>query len=263
MSNGPNRHGLTRPPSEAVRREIRQRCGFGCVICGLAFYDYEHFDPEFADAKVHDPAGMTLLCSQCNQKKARGRLSAATVAKHNASPRCLQDGFASELFDFGTEPVTVQFGGVLFHDCRHLLVVNGVSLMSVAPPRNPGEPMRVSAKLTDRHGRTTLTVKDNVFQVRADAWDVECVGPTITFRNGKGDIALVVELRPPHAIAITRIEMVYAGIHLRGNQDELKTSVDGVHWHTYVGINVSQCRVGIQFENGPSAANDESFEVLI
>ena len=58
-----NKHGLSRYIPEAIKREVRQRCGFGCVICGFGFYDYEHFDPDFADAKFHDPNGMTLLCS--------------------------------------------------------------------------------------------------------------------------------------------------------------------------------------------------------
>ncbi len=25
-----------------IQREVRQRCGFGCVICGLPLYDYDH-----------------------------------------------------------------------------------------------------------------------------------------------------------------------------------------------------------------------------
>ncbi|MHB0562224.1 hypothetical protein ACX3RA_15640, partial [Escherichia coli] len=59
-----NKHGLSRRIPETIKRQIRQRCGFGCVICGFGFYDYEHFKPDFVDAKVHDPNGMTLLCSQ-------------------------------------------------------------------------------------------------------------------------------------------------------------------------------------------------------
>ena len=56
-----NDHGLSRTIPEGVKREVRQRCGFGCVICGLGFYDYEHFAPDFVDATEHNPAGMTLL----------------------------------------------------------------------------------------------------------------------------------------------------------------------------------------------------------
>jgi hypothetical protein len=80
MASQVNKHGLPRSIPSHIKQEIRQRCGFGCVICGFGFYDYEHFDPDFVDAKSHSPEGMTLLCSQCNQKRARKRLSVATVA---------------------------------------------------------------------------------------------------------------------------------------------------------------------------------------
>ena len=25
-----------------IQREVRQRCGFGCVVCGLPLYEYDH-----------------------------------------------------------------------------------------------------------------------------------------------------------------------------------------------------------------------------
>lgn len=64
-----NKYGLSRYVPSDVRRIVRQRCGFGCVICGLSLYDYEHFAPYFKDAKSHDPDGITLLCMQSNQKE--------------------------------------------------------------------------------------------------------------------------------------------------------------------------------------------------
>ena len=70
------KYWLIRTVLADVKRAIRQRCGFSYVVCGLGFYDYEHFDPDFQDATEHNPRGMTLLCSQCNQKRARSQLPA-------------------------------------------------------------------------------------------------------------------------------------------------------------------------------------------
>ena len=50
-----NKHGLPRTIPPDVKRAVRRACGFGCVICGLGIVDYEHVDPTFADALVHDP----------------------------------------------------------------------------------------------------------------------------------------------------------------------------------------------------------------
>ncbi|WP_262313847.1 hypothetical protein [Klebsiella quasipneumoniae] len=129
-----NKYGLSRSIPADVKREIRKRCGFGCVICGLGFYEYEHFNPDFADAMEHNPKGMTLLCSQCNQKRARGRLSVQTVTKANANPKCLEQGFANEMFDFHDEPININLSGVNFYDCMNLIVVNGRSMLSIQPP---------------------------------------------------------------------------------------------------------------------------------
>lgn len=259
-----NKFGLSRYIPADIRRELRQRCGFGCVVCGLAFYDYEHFNPEFVDARTHDPKGMTLLCSQCNQKRARGRLSAETVARHNASPKCLQDGYASEIFDFGTSELEVRFGGISFLDVKHLIVINGVPLVSMAPPASPGEPMRLTARLTDRRGKPTLLVADNVFKVRSDSWDVECVGPTVTFRNALGDIALAFTLRPPHGIDIERLNMVFKGVYLRGSKDLLEFSFNGRSWITFSSTRMAHQLTGVRLENGPPslAANDGFYQGL-
>ncbi|MEH2485180.1 Abi-alpha family protein [Bradyrhizobium sp. AZCC 2230] len=81
-----NRHGLSRNIPADVKRTVRQRDGFGCVVCGKAIYDYEHFDPEFADATQHDPAGIVLLCISCHGKKTRGFLSKQTIAAARQSP---------------------------------------------------------------------------------------------------------------------------------------------------------------------------------
>ena len=67
-----NKHGLTRDIPNDVKRKVRQRDGFGCVICGSAFYTYEHFDPEFVEAENHDPHGICLLCGTCHRRKTSG-----------------------------------------------------------------------------------------------------------------------------------------------------------------------------------------------
>ena len=47
-------------PAE-IKRQVRQRCGFGCIICGLPIYEYEHME-EWAKVKRHRTEEITLLC---------------------------------------------------------------------------------------------------------------------------------------------------------------------------------------------------------
>lgn len=256
-----NDHGLPRTIPEGVKREIRQRCGFGCVICGLGFYDYEHFAPDFVDATEHNPAGMTLLCPRCNQNRARGRLSRETVAEANQNPVCIRNGHANEMFDFHSDPIAVVFAGVTFYDCAHLIMVNGRSLLSVRPPQEVSSPMLLSGVFCDSVGRDALVIKDNEWSVSTGNWDVECVGPRITIRSGPGDIVLVLKLNPPHGIIVERIDMLFEGVRFRGNDQTLEICMDGIHWQRWCGCSVSHCRVGINIENGHQAANDPFWNV--
>lgn len=240
-----NKYGLGRYIPREIRREIRSRCGFGCVICGLALYDYEHFDPDFKDAREHNPKGMTLLCPRCNQKRARGTLSAESVALANQNPKCKQRGFASELFDFGPEPINVQFAGVSFYDCPVPLRVRGVDILSFRPPAAPGSPVLLSGLLSDVTGATTLKIVDNVWHAGDKNWDVEVKGPCVTIRRGERDIALQFRVSPPHSIAIERLEMEIEGLFLRGNKHELSVSTDRKSWGNFIACDIRECPVGL------------------
>jgi 5-methylcytosine-specific restriction endonuclease McrA len=67
-----NKHGLNRAIPSGIKREVRQRCGFGCVVCGLGIVQYEHVEPEFSDAVKHEADKIVLLCPQCHSKVTTG-----------------------------------------------------------------------------------------------------------------------------------------------------------------------------------------------
>lgn len=242
-----NRYGLGRTAPQSIKREIRQRCGFGCVICGLSLYDYEHFDPDFKDAKEHNPKGMTLLCMQCNQKRKRAVLSVESVRRANDNPRCLQQGFANEAFDFGLEPIEVVFAGVTFTNCEHLIVVADIPVLSINNPENEHEPFLLSGRFCDDTGAATLKIENNVWFVGADNWDVECKGPRIIIRKGLGDIVLVLKSEPPTRLLVERLNMEFEGVFFKGGIDLLETSFDGINWSSWRGGSVHNCRVGMNF----------------
>jgi hypothetical protein len=241
-----NKHGLGRTINAEIKREVRRRCGFGCVICGLGFYDYEHFAPDFADALVHDPAGITLLCMQCNQKRNRKVLSAATVARYNANPKCLEEGFANEWLDISTESIEVVFAGSTFLDCRHILSVRGDKVLSILPPEFTGEPCRVSGLFADDTGATTLRIDQNQWIAGADNWDVEWVGNTLTIRKGLGDIVLVLKTYPPKRLVVERLNMQINDIHIKGDAKEMSFSNDGVKFLSLVTCSMRNVGTGVE-----------------
>jgi hypothetical protein len=93
-----SRHGLSRNIPNSIKRTIRQNCGFGCIICGCATYEYEHVDPSFEDATVHDPDKMTLLCGSCHSYVTRGIWSKDRVKAAMRNPKCLEKGFSLNIW---------------------------------------------------------------------------------------------------------------------------------------------------------------------
>src|SRR5258705_9230975 len=89
-----NYYGLGRDIPEPVKLQVRQRCGFGCVVCGNPFIQYEHFDPEYKDAKDHLAEGITLLCGSCHDQTTKGLMSKEMVAYCNLNPYAISKGFA-------------------------------------------------------------------------------------------------------------------------------------------------------------------------
>src|SRR5215470_1873155 len=83
-----------RPPiPEPTKRLIRQRCGFGCVICGLPLYEYEHM-LGWANVERHEAAEITLLCDQHHRERTNGLLPIEAVKQANTDPINFKTGLA-------------------------------------------------------------------------------------------------------------------------------------------------------------------------
>jgi hypothetical protein len=75
-----------RPPIPyEIKREVRQRCGFGCVICGSPLYEYEHMEG-WAVVHRHVAEEITLLCDKHHSERTKGLLPKEDVVKANNNP---------------------------------------------------------------------------------------------------------------------------------------------------------------------------------
>jgi trigger factor len=74
-----------------VKRTVRQECAFGCVICGLPLYEYDHIVP-YAEVQEHRPENLVLLCPTHRGEKTRGLLSPGAVGDARKSPANARSG---------------------------------------------------------------------------------------------------------------------------------------------------------------------------
>lgn len=236
-----NRQGLQRTIPESVKLAVRQRCGFGCVMCGCGIVQYEHFDPPFANAKAHTADGITLLCASCHDKATRGIVPQDEVRRANRAPYCKTLGVARDVLFVPKAVPSVVFGGAEFVSHVTLLFDNEV-LLAFLPPEEPGGPVRLHAKFADARG-PICEIRNNEWQVRAARWDARTTGKFLEVRNAFGEIALRINLNAKRALEIARLRMHYQGflIQIRDNWFSLQGPKGGTlnlrgRYHADVGV---------------------------
>jgi hypothetical protein len=198
-----NRFGLSRDIPSDVKRRVRRRCGFGCVVCGSAIHTFEHFDPPFRDATAHHEEGITLLCGSHQLESSKGLLSLESIREANANPCCHQRGYAAHVLDLGNERPRLLIGGSDVTDCGSGLAFNDCWLLRVREPEEHSKRWRLSARFSDRNGNLACEIRDNELILPARAFDIEQTARTLVVGREQ-DVVLELELLPPTTLAINR-----------------------------------------------------------
>lgn len=242
-----NKYGLNRYIPADIRREVRQRSKFGCVNCRLGFYQYEHINPTFEEAKEHNPDNICCLCGACHDAVTRGQLSKRAVI---AAYKRIQDlpmekvGLPVGPLDFHDGNAELQIGGLLYTPAVHtILRYYGQNLISVFPSSDSNEPGTISAIFTDDSGKEILSLEKNEWVGSLDNWDIEIKGQHIVIRREKKDVVLHLRLDPPGRIVVQYLDMRIYDSHIlitdktyavgRYREDGL------IHW-VYANIHIRQ-----------------------
>jgi hypothetical protein len=222
MPKTSNKHGLTRAIPEAVKRQVRQACGFGCVCCGLAIVTYEHIDPEFHDAQNHDPNKMALLCGSCHDRVTRGFWSKETIKQARRDPFCIRQGKCHDAFDIGEGDLAVWIGTVKAVNVESILKVDETVLLSIEPPEEPGAPYRLSGEFYDDSGNLLFRISKNEWFGETCNWDMETIGGTIVIKSKPSTVNLKVRCNPPRGIIIEKMSMLFRDTRFMCDEYELR-----------------------------------------
>lgn len=201
-----------------IQREVRQRCGFGCVICGLPLYEYEHME-EWAVVKRHVADEITLLCDQHHREKTGGLLPVEVVKAANKAPFNLKEGNSKpyNLHFAGTE-ATIEIGSNSF-TCKD----NGYGTAMV-PVSVDGTPL-IGLILADGHlllnlvvfdecNAPVLHIKNNQLIYSTSPWDIQLVGKKLTIREAHRKILFEIEFFPPNRVVINRGRLLRNGVEI-------------------------------------------------
>lgn len=211
-----NKFELSRDIPVAVKREVRRRCKFGCVICRRGFYQYEHIDP-FESVRSHDPDRICCLCGGCHDAVTRGQLSKSAVDKayreiSAADPAAVTPPIGP--LDFHTGAANLVIGGLRYSPAvKSVLRYHGQDIVRVDPGVEE-EPGAITALFCDDRGVPVLELRENEWVGEPANWDIDVKGPRLTVRNPDCKIVLSLRLEPPGVIVIERLDMRFADAHI-------------------------------------------------
>ena len=227
-----------------IQREIRQRCGFGCVVCGLPLYEYEHMS-EWAQVKRHVANEITLLCDRHHREKTGGLLPKEVVRGADADPFNLREG-VSKPYDlhFRGKQAEVVIGGNSF-TCEDQgygtamvpISIDGVALVGLI--LGDGH-LLLNVVAFNEFNVPVLHIKNNQLFYSMSPWDVQLVGTTLTLRETHRRILLEIEFAPPNKVIVTRGRFLRNGIEVLVRPENVlitnnRAYISGCHAHNCYG----------------------------
>jgi|GEM_PF-1588168 len=214
-----NQFGLSRDIPSEVKREVRQRSKYGCVICRCGIYQYEHIEPEYKDASIHDPDAICCLCGRCHNKVTNGLLSKQAVLKSYRQVQLSSEiDNPREFFDFHTGEAKLLFGNLICDPTpKSIFRCYGTNVFSIEPGSDT-EPGKINAIFSDDEGNLIFKILGNEWIGSTSSYDLEIIGQRFTLRSPNGRISLKLRHEPPGRVIIERLDMRYKDIHLLASE---------------------------------------------
>jgi hypothetical protein len=206
--------------SEDVKRAVRQRCGFGCVVCGLGYYDYHHVIP-YSVSHTHDPDEIVLLCSYHHTQYERGRMSKQVLSEHSSSPKAVLQGFANGTFESSPKPLLVDVGTNIIEETPNIVTICNIPMFGFSRPKYEDEPIGLTAFMSDVHGNPLFTIKNNNWVTHSKVWDITTEGQTIAIRNGARSLGLKMRFIPAERIIVERASIRFLGVSIEILEDRM------------------------------------------
>lgn len=212
-----NKHGLSRHIPEVVKHQLRKEAGFGCVLCGNAIFEYEHIDPEWSDAKKHNPEAMTILCGNCHNNVTKGFISKKKVQLAKTTPQCKKIGSSHLKLELTNHPMIVELGGIQFIDTPTIINFDGKNILKIEKPEEEYSPPQITAKFYDRNGKLVARINRNCWNGISNTFDIKTIGNKIIIRSAKNKVDLIMKIQHPNKIVIEKIDMKYSDYKITGD----------------------------------------------
>lgn len=202
-----------------MKRSVRKRCGFGCVICGDPLITYEHI-LDWAKVKKHEEHNLTLLCFKHQAESTKKLLSKETIKEKNKNPYNIHKrkskphplNFYGQSFKIRAgETDYVVIGGHNEQTKLSAIVIDGKEILGF---KIIDEHILISLILFDKNNVKLLEIKESelLFMLEENLWDLEFIGNHLTLRNAPRKIQIFLRFDIPDTLVIERGIFYYNGI---------------------------------------------------
>lgn len=208
-----------------MQREVRQRCGFGCVICGLPLYEYDHL-VGWANVQRHAAEEITLLCDMHHRERTNGLLTDEQVRAANASPYNLLQGVS--------RPYDLHFEG---SECEAVIGSNRFTTRDAGygtlmlPISVDGWPLLgfiltdghllLNVNLFDEFNNLALRINNNELVYRPEPWDIQFLGRNLIIREAHRKLLIDILFEVPNRIVIKRGRFLCNGVEILVRPDHV------------------------------------------
>lgn len=211
-----------------IQREVRQRCGFGCVICGMPLYEYEHMN-EWAEVKRHVADEITLLCDKHHREKTGGLLPKQVVFEANKRPFNLNENVSKPYDLYYSGDIAEVYIGNNGFSCQNQgygtvlypLVIDNIPLIGFVLA---DDHLLLNLVIFDEFNLPVLQIRNNQLFYSISAWDIQLVGTVLTVREAERKILVEIKFDPPNRVSITRGRFLLNGVEVIIRKDEIKVT---------------------------------------
>ena len=229
----------------AIQREVRQRCGFGCVLCGLPLYEYEHL-LGWDKVKRHVAEEITLLCDQHHREKTSRLLPIKKVEEANNNPFNLRTGVSKpyDLHYEGDECETVIGSNSFVLKCENgegaifPIIIDNIPLISF---KLLDEHLLLNLNLFDEFNKLVLKIENNQLIYSSSPWDIQLIARNLIIREKSRKILIDINFETPNRIILNRGRFLLNGIEILLNGEYLAITNNSM----IVSGNTFKCPCGI------------------
>ena len=176
---------------ESIKRAVRQRCGFGCVICGMPVFDYEHIE-EYSKVKKHEEHNITLLCPNHHSATTTTKLTKERIIESDNNPYNIRKGncFTSSYNVVDNKNIDITIGSNTFtppifqngNGEIQLITIHNNEFFSVHAEEHY---LCVSFILTNIDGEVLLKADKGNLQIGINNFDYTYIGHVIKINHKK------------------------------------------------------------------------------